>query len=146
MRGGGGGGGVTSEGGKTAGLSGGSGCSNCGGMSESGSCLTSSARKSCTASGMREVSKRKRPSSKSVVKSLVTSSLSCRQHLTRSASASVSGRWWCSVMSGSSASSGSITTDSSPVSHLSSTSISLPFSSLSSLRVSTTAVAHGGTA
>ena len=30
------------------------------------------------ASGMREVSKRKRPSSKSVVKSLVTSSLSCR--------------------------------------------------------------------
>ena len=45
-------------------------------------------------------------------------SLSCRQHLTCSARASQSGKWWYSVTSGSSASRGSIATPVSPLSHL----------------------------
>ena len=71
-----GGGGSRREGGKTAGCSGGRGCSNCGGIRESGSCLTSSFVYRSTASGMREVSNLKSWSSKREVKSLLTSSVS----------------------------------------------------------------------
>ena len=78
------------------------GVSNWGGIKVIGSCLTLSFLNRSIVSGTRSVSKLYRLLLKSVVKSLGISSLSCKQDLSLSARAVISGTCWYSLISASS--------------------------------------------
>mmetsp|Transcript_20564 Transcript_20564/g.38675 ORF Transcript_20564/g.38675 Transcript_20564/m.38675 type:complete len:221 (+) Transcript_20564:585-1247(+) len=88
------------QGRNTAGCKGGRGTSNCGGMFDRGSCFTFSRSYKAMVSGTMSVLYPNSLRSNILEKSVGSSSGSCRQHLRRSANASISGTWTGSLNSG----------------------------------------------